>query len=133
MTDPALPDPLQRKLDTLPDGPGVYLWKDAAGDVLYVGKAKRLKSRVRSYFATDFPDSPKNRLLQRLIADVETIVVRSEAHGSYLKRSPHFAKGQLFPKLIVEFFLKTKDNNWKGKPLLADDPLMLHREGASQI
>jgi hypothetical protein len=65
MTQPLL-DQLQRKLDTLPDGPGVYLWKDAAGDVLYVGKAKRLRSRVRSYFATDFAESPKNRLLQRL-------------------------------------------------------------------
>ena len=87
MTDPALPDPLQRKLDTLPDGPGVYLWKDAAGDVLYVGKAKRLKSRVRSYFATDFADSPKNRLLQRLIADVETIVVPSEAQSLILENN----------------------------------------------
>ncbi len=61
------------------------------------------------------------------------VVVRREAHGSYLKRTPHFAKGQLFPKLIVEFFLKTKDKSWKGKPLLADDPLMIHKEGASQI
>jgi len=52
------------------------------------------------------------------------VVVRREAHGSYLKRTPQFAKGQLFPKLVVEFFLKTKDKNWKGKPLIADDPLM---------
>ena len=78
MTAPGIPDALQRKLDTLPDGPGVYLWKDAEGEILYVGKAKRLKSRVRSYFAVDFDDSPKNRLLQRLIADVETIVVPSD-------------------------------------------------------
>jgi phosphoribosylaminoimidazole carboxylase/phosphoribosylaminoimidazole-succinocarboxamide synthase len=61
------------------------------------------------------------------------VVVRREAHGSYLKRNPHFAKGQLFPQLIVEFFLKTKDKNWKGKPLLADDPLMHYADGASQI
>src|SRR6185369_16470325 len=72
MTAPRIPDALQRKLDTLPDGPGVYLWKDANGEILYVGKAKRLKSRVRSYFATDFDASPKNRLLQRLIADVKS-------------------------------------------------------------
>jgi phosphoribosylaminoimidazole carboxylase PurE protein len=52
------------------------------------------------------------------------VVMRREAHGSYLKRTPHFSKGQLFPKLIGEFFLKTKDKNWKGKPLVADDPLM---------
>ncbi len=53
------------------------------------------------------------------------VVVRREAHGSYLKRTPHFTKGQLFPKLIVEFFLKTKDKTWKGRPLVADDPLMV--------
>lgn len=52
------------------------------------------------------------------------VVTRREAHGSYLKRNPHFAKGQLFPQLIVEFYLKTKDKNWKGKPLVADDPFM---------
>ena len=45
------------------------------------------------------------------------VVVRREAHGSYLKRNPHLAKGQLFPQALVEFYLKTKDKNWKGKPL----------------
>jgi excinuclease ABC subunit C len=54
---------------------------------LYVGKAKRLRSRVRSYFATDFPDSPRNRLLQRLIADVDTIVVPSEAGSLILENN----------------------------------------------
>ncbi|HZT27677.1 MAG TPA: phosphoribosylaminoimidazolesuccinocarboxamide synthase [Pseudolabrys sp.] len=52
------------------------------------------------------------------------VVTRREAHGSYLKRNPHLSKGQLFPKLIVEFYLKTKDKTWKGKPLVADDPFM---------
>ena len=61
------------------------------------------------------------------------VVVRREAHGSYLKRNPHFSKGQLFPQLIVEFFLKTKDKNWKGKPLACDDPLLIWAEDASQI
>ena len=61
------------------------------------------------------------------------VVVRREAHGSALKRSPHFAKGQLFPKLLVEFYLKTKDKNWKGKPLVADDPLMHYEDGGAQI
>jgi len=56
------------------------------------------------------------------------VVVRREAHGSYLKRTPHFSKGQLFPKLVVEFFLKTKDKSWKGKPLVADDPLMQRKD-----
>jgi phosphoribosylaminoimidazole carboxylase/phosphoribosylaminoimidazole-succinocarboxamide synthase len=61
------------------------------------------------------------------------VVVRREAHGSYLKRNPHFAKGQLFPSLIVEFFLKTKDKNWKGKTLVADDPLMTYADGDKDI
>src|ERR1700750_2109757 len=61
------------------------------------------------------------------------VVVRREAHGSALKRSPHFAKGQLFPKLLVEFFLKTKDKDWKGKPLVADDPLMEYEGGDTKI
>jgi phosphoribosylaminoimidazole carboxylase/phosphoribosylaminoimidazole-succinocarboxamide synthase len=61
------------------------------------------------------------------------VVTRREAHGSYLKRHPHIAKGQLFPSLIVEFYLKTKDKDWKGKPLVADDPLMDYVDGASQI
>jgi len=61
------------------------------------------------------------------------VVVRREAHGSYLKRNPHIAKGQLFPQLLVEFYLKTKDRSWKGKPLVCDDPLMLFTKGERTI
>jgi len=61
------------------------------------------------------------------------VVVRREAHGSYLKRNPHFSKGQLFPQLVVEFFLKTKDKNWNGKPLVCDDPLMLFVKGDTKV
>ena len=80
-------DALQRKLDTLPDGPGVYLWKDAEGAVLYVGKAKRLSARVRSYFAPDAYAPPKLRVLRRHIADVETIVTESEAQSLLLENN----------------------------------------------
>jgi phosphoribosylaminoimidazole carboxylase PurE protein len=61
------------------------------------------------------------------------VVVRREAHGSYLKRNPHLAKGQLFPHLLVEFYLKTKNKDWKGKPLIADDPLMQYADGEGEI
>ena len=61
------------------------------------------------------------------------VVVRREAHGSYLKRNPHLSKGQLFPQALVEFYLKSKDKNWKGKPLICDDPLMQFAEEAKQI
>lgn len=52
------------------------------------------------------------------------VVVRREAHGSFLKRMPGLAKGHLFPKLLVEFFLKTSGRKWKKHDLLCDDPLM---------
>lgn len=110
MSAPDLPDQLQRKLDTLPEGPGVYLWRDARGDVLYVGKAKRLRSRVRSYFATDFPTSPRNQLLQRLIADVETIVVPSEAQSLILENN-------LIKEYRPRFNVRLKDD--KSYPSIA--------------
>jgi len=81
----ALPEAVAGKLPHLPESPGVYLWKDAGGTVLYVGKAKRLRSRARSYFASDHPTSVKTRHLVRQIADLETIVVPSEAHALVLE------------------------------------------------
>jgi excinuclease ABC subunit C len=80
-----VPDAVATKLPHLPDGPGVYLWKGRDGTTLYVGKAKRLRSRVRSYFANDQLESPKTRHLVGLIADLETIVVPTEAHALILE------------------------------------------------
>jgi len=79
-----VPDKVAAKLPHLPDGPGVYLWKNGEGDILYVGKAKSLRSRVRNYFGTDHED-PKTRHLVSKIADIETIVVPSEAHALILE------------------------------------------------
>ena len=87
MTDVSPPAHVERKISGLPDQPGVYLWKDAEGNVLYVGKAKRLRQRVRNYFTADFTDSPKNRLLRRLIADLDTIVVPSEPQALLLENN----------------------------------------------
>jgi excinuclease ABC subunit C len=84
MTDRPL-TAIEAKLPHLPETPGVYLWKDAQGTVLYVGKAKRLRSRVRSYLAADHTSSPKTQVLMRQAADVETIVVPSEAHALILE------------------------------------------------
>src|SRR5919112_650264 len=82
-----VPDAVAAKLPHLPETPGVYLWRGADGDVLYVGKAKRLRSRVRSYFASDHLESVKTRALVRQIADLETIVVPSEAHALILENN----------------------------------------------
>jgi len=80
-----MPSSVAAKLPHLPDGPGVYLWKDETGLVLYVGKAKRLRSRVRSYWAQDHESSPKTRGLLRKVRDLETIVVPTEAHALILE------------------------------------------------
>ena len=75
------------KVPHLPETPGVYLWKDAEGKVLYVGKAKRLRSRVRSYFTADQTGSVKTQALVRLIDDVDTIVVPDESHALILENT----------------------------------------------
>src|SRR6266478_1901404 len=80
-----VPDAVATKLLHLPDGPGVYLWKARDSTTHYRGKAKRLRSRVRSYFANDQLESPKTRHLVGLIGDLETIVVPSEAHALILE------------------------------------------------
>lgn len=54
------------------------------------------------------------------------VVVRRESYGSSLKRNPFLTKGHVFPKLIVEFFLKTSGRRWKKHDLPCDDPLMIY-------
>ncbi len=73
------------KVAHLPESPGVYLFRDATGVVLYVGKAKRLRSRVRNYFTADREASVKTIALMRQVADVDTIVVPTEAHALILE------------------------------------------------
>jgi phosphoribosylaminoimidazole carboxylase/phosphoribosylaminoimidazole-succinocarboxamide synthase len=61
------------------------------------------------------------------------VVVRREAHGSYLKRHPYVEKGHVFPKLIVEFFLKTSDRIWKGTPIPKDDPFIRFTDAGAEL
>ena len=88
---PELSNTIQAVLKSLPHKPGIYLHKDAEGNVLYVGKATSLYSRVRSYFGDPADLSPKNRALVARIADIEFIVVGSEVEAlilenEYIKR-----------------------------------------------
>jgi excinuclease ABC subunit C len=81
-------DALLQKLDTLPSQPGCYLFKDKKGAVVYVGKAKSLRSRVRSYFQASTGDERYFvPLLQRTAADLETIVTASEKEAAILEDS----------------------------------------------
>lgn len=61
------------------------------------------------------------------------VVTRREAHGSFLKRTPGLEKGHLFPRLVVEFYLKTAGKKWKNHDLLCDDPLMKHDAKAGTV
>ena len=70
---------------TLPTKPGCYLYRNAAGTIIYVGKAINLKNRVRSYFHADSSHDNKTRLLVREIADIEWIVVGSELEALILE------------------------------------------------
>lgn len=81
----AVPESILEKIPHLPESPGVYLWRDREGTVLYVGKAKRLRSRVRSYVTGDHEESVKTRALMLAAAGLETIVVPSEAHALILE------------------------------------------------
>jgi excinuclease ABC subunit C len=77
---------LEGKVRALPRGSGVYLFRDERGEVLYVGKAKSLRSRVRTYFQRADGRPGIDRLVPR-IADVEVIVTRNEAEALHLEQN----------------------------------------------
>ena len=76
---------LQSKLDHLPAQPGCYLFRNAKREILYVGKAAVLADRVRSYFQKGSDQTPKTSLLVSEVADLETIVTRSELEALILE------------------------------------------------
>lgn len=76
---------LSSQLRRLPTKPGVYIYKDTDGKILYVGKAKVLRNRVRSYFAPPASLGPKTQALVERIASVETIEVFSEIEALLLE------------------------------------------------
>ena len=81
---PNLSPALTAKLKTLPAAPGVYFHKNAAGEVIYVGKAAVLKNRVRQYFHNTLKD-PKTAALVQEIADTDWIVVDTEMDALFLE------------------------------------------------
>ena len=77
---------LAEKISILPDTPGVYMYFDKEGTVIYVGKAKNLKRRVSSYFNRTH-DRLRTNLLVRAIADMKYIVVPTEQDALNLEAS----------------------------------------------
>jgi len=71
----------QDKLKNIPTKPGVYQFKNKNGDIIYIGKAKNLRNRVRSYFQKNKYQTPKNQSMIKRIANVEWIIVRSNVEA----------------------------------------------------
>ena len=83
----AVTDRVEEQLRTLPAKPGVYLFRDEGGEILYVGKAKSLRPRVRSYFQRGGDGRAQIQQLPGRVADVEVIVTGSEVEALHLEQN----------------------------------------------
>jgi len=97
------PDAVQAKLETLPQKPGVYLMKNAAGEILYIGKAVNLRARVRSYFHRSAQRNARIRRFIQDIADIDWIVVDTELEALVLEN-------QLIKKHQPRYNVRLKDD-----------------------
>ncbi len=131
----AIPPTLEEKLKSLPTSPGCYLYKDDKGEIIYVGKAVNLRSRVRSYFQKGANHSPKTRKLVQRIADMDIVVVDSELEALVLEcnlikqHRPHYnirlrddkhypylvlTLNEPFPRLLVTRKVKQDGSKYFG-------------------
>lgn len=100
-------------IGALPDSPGVYLLKDAEGQVLYVGKSRHVRTRVRDHLRGDCPGQPRLRQRLRRIVDVEAIETGSELEALFLES-----------KLIKRYLPEANvvGRGWRNYPFLSIDP-----------
>ena len=98
---------LKKKLEFLPDSPGCYIYRDNIGEIIYVGKAKNLKNRVKSYFTGTH--NKKTQVLVSKIEDLEYIIVNSEKEALILENN-------LIKKYRPYFNIRLKDD--KSYPYL---------------
>jgi excinuclease ABC subunit C len=90
------PDRLKARLKEIPQEPGVYFMRDASDHILYIGKSKSLRSRVRSYFREDHERNPRIALMAMQVVEIEFIVTDTEAEALALEANlikqhqPHF-------------------------------------------
>ena len=125
---------IAEKLKTLPTSAGIYIHKNGAGKIIYVGKAKNLRNRVRSYFHASRNHDPKTRQLVKYIADFEFIIVDNEVEALVLesnlikKHKPRFnvflkddksyphlkLTNEPFPKVVVTRKIVRDGSNYYG-------------------
>lgn len=123
---------LQEKLKALPTNPGCYLFKNAEGEIIYVGKAVNLKNRVRSYFQKSTALSPKTKRVVQRTVDLDIVVTDNELEALILecnlikqhrpiynvrlrddKQYPYLVltTSELFPRLLFTRRVKRNDGN----------------------
>ena len=101
-------DELREKANDLPLAPGVYLMMDSGGQVIYVGKAKKLKNRVSQYFQDTASHNSKTKMMVSQVDRFDTILVRSEFEALVLENS-------LIKRYMPRYNILLKDD--KGYPL----------------
>ncbi|MEK9138777.1 MAG: GIY-YIG nuclease family protein, partial [Bacteroidota bacterium] len=106
---------LQEKLESLPAGPGVYQHKDVEGKVLYVGKAKNLRSRVRQYFQKSRAVEPRIDTMLSKATDLEIIVTDSEVEALILEAN-------LIKKLKPRYNVNLKDDKSYPYVVITNEP-----------
>lgn len=106
---------LSEKIKNMPTAAGIYIHKNAAGKILYVGKAKNLRNRVRQYFQSSRHMDYKTKRLAKLIADVEFIVVDSEVEALVLESN-------LIKKHKPRFNVMLKDDKQYPHLKLTNEP-----------
>ena len=109
------PPALEERLSNLPARPGVYQFKDSAGKVIYVGKAKSLRSRVRHYFQKSRPLDPRLSALVSKIENVEIIVTDSEVEALILEAN-------LIKKLKPRYNISLKDDKSYPYIVVTNEP-----------
>lgn len=126
------PERLASRLKEIPTEPGVYLMRDASDNILYIGKSKSLRSRVRSYFRDDHYRNPRITLMVMQVVEIEFIVTDTEAEALALEANlikqhqPHFnvllKDDKKYPFLCITWsedypriFITRKRNLGKGK------------------
>ncbi len=106
---------LKEKLDNLPRFPGVYQFKNAEGKIIYVGKAKVLRNRVRSYFQKGHNHDPKTKIMISKIADLEVIVTDSEMEALILENT-------LIKKLKPRYNIDLRDDKSYPYIVVTNEP-----------
>lgn len=114
---PDMAEPQTNLWKNLPTKPGIYMFKDATGKIIYVGKAINLKKRVSSYFAKTHHDRPWTAVLVGLIDSIETIVVTSELEALMLEAT-------LIKQHLPRFNIKlTDDKSYPYIKLITDEAI----------